>query len=327
MRNNCFTLLRYVFALCIFCNHLCVCTGREIFLCNGIIFVFGFFAMSGFLNFNSYRRTPSPKAFAKKRFRRIYPAYALAVVFCFLVGACFTSLPLKDFLLHKEAWRYLFFNLIFLNYQQPTLPGLFEGNAMAAVNSSLWTMKVEVLFYLSVPVVHWLTERFGHNKTLISIIIASLAYNYLTEWAYLATGNPFYSTLNHQIIGNLAVFYTPVLMLYHMEWVRRHGQMLMWCALALLVPFFFRYEFHYLLPIVLPVLVVTFAYECRWLLFTADWKDFSYEFYLFRFPVLQVLASLGLGMPLTLTALLALLLICLLAVPAHYLSKAIADRI
>jgi len=327
MRNNCFTLLRYVFALCIFCNHLCVCMGREIFLANGVVFVFGFFAMSGFLNFNSYRRNPDPRTFAKKRFKRIYPAYALAVVCCFLMGAALTTLPLSNFLQRAETWRYLFFNLLFLNYQQPSLPGLFEDNAMTAVNSSLWTMKVEVLFYISVPIVHWLMQRYGRNRVVLGIVVASLAYNYLTEWAFLTTGNALYNTLNHQIPGQLSVFYTPVLMLLHMEWVRRHGLLLLLTAAALLVPYCMSRDFHYLLPLAIPVLVVTFAYECRPLLFTSGWKDFSYEFYLFRFPVLQVLASLGLGLSLGLTAGLALLLIFALAIPAHYLSKALADTI
>lgn len=327
MRNNCFTFQRYLFALCIFCNHVCATMGKDLFLGHGLVFVSGFFAMSGFLNFNSYQTTPSPRLFAKKRFKRIYPAYGLTVVLCFLLGACLTTMPLKDFFTQTDTWRYLFFNLCFLNYQQPTLPGVFEANAMPYVNSSLWTMKVEVLFYITVPLVHWFIGKWGKKKVLLTIIIGSLTYYYATYIAYQLTGNHIFYTLNHQLPGELSFFYIPVLMLYHFDWVRQHGKPLLWGSAAMMLLYFIDSHFSFLLPLCLPVLVITSAYECTWLLPTARWKDFSYEFYLFRFPVLQALTCLGLASSVGQTALISLPLIFAVAIPLHYLSKAISDQI
>lgn len=327
MRNNCFTFLRYLFTLCIFCNHLCVTMGEEVFLGHGLVFVCGFFAMSGFLNFNSYRQTPDPKTFALKRFKRIYPAYGMTVLLCLLTGASLSTLSAETFFAQAETWKYLFCNLLFLNYQQPTLPGVFEGSPMPFVNASLWTMKVEVLFYISVPVVHWMIGKFGKHKVLLTIILLSLAYNYGTAVAYRLTGNQLFNTLNHQLPGELSYFYIPVLMHYHFDWVRKHGKRLMWASAALFALALLNGGCSFFLPLCLPPLVITFAYECTWLLATARWKDFSYEFYLLRFPILQTIVATGLAASLGQTAIVALILTFVLAIPLHYLSKALSNRI
>ena len=304
---------------------MCYTLGEDIFLCNGGIFVCGFFAMSGYLNFNSYQQTPSPLLFAKKRFRRIYPAYSLTIILCTLMGAFISTLPFTDYFADFTTWRYLLYNLIFLNYMQPTLPQVFDTNALTVVNASLWTMKIEVLFYLTVPLVHWLIRQYGSTKILLTIILFSLLYNYATYIAFAQTNNPIYYTMNHQLPGELVYFYTPVLMLQHMEWVRRHGRVLLLAASVLIVPFFFDNSLDWLHPISIPVFVVTFAYECKWLLPTARWIDFSYEFYLFRFPVLQTIIFLGWATTLPEVALIALPLIFAIAIPLHYLSKQISD--
>ena len=221
-QRNCFTLIRYIFAFCIFCNHLCFTTGNPIFLVNGGFFVTGFFIISGFLTFNNYIKTPDVRVFTLKRVRRICPAYMLAVLSCFVLGMVLTTHSLGDFLSNPQTWKYLGANICFLNYLQPTLPGVFEQNVLHAMNASLWTMKVEIMFYVTVPVVHWLIRRFGKNKVLLVIVSLSILYNVVTAELYAYTGNPLFSSLNHQIFGVLSFFYAPVLILVNREWITKH---------------------------------------------------------------------------------------------------------
>ena len=294
MRTNCFTLLRYLFALTVFCNHLCVLTDSDRFLFSSLICVGGFFAMSGFLTFNSYNQTPNPFRFADKRFRRIYPPYALAVMFGLCTGLFVTSLPIADFLSNSQTWRHLFFNLDFLNYAQPTLPGVFETNVQPFINGALWTMKVEVLFYVTVPIVHWLIGKYGKNRVLLPIIICSLIFYYTMLVMYVVTDDQFFYSMTHQIIAVLPYFYIPVLLLYNFDWVKSHIQTIMLVSSVLMIPCLSTSIDSFLLPLVLPVWIVSFAYGCKWLLFSAKWKDVSYQFYLFHFPVLQLsIAMLG----------------------------------
>lgn len=326
-RDNCFTFLRYLFALCIFCGHLCNTLGEDLFICTGGIFVCGFFAISGFLNFNSYQQTPNVRMFAKKRFKRIYPAYSLTIIICALVGGCISTLSLSDYVTSPETWKYLFYNLLFLNYLQPHLPGVFDSNVLTAINGALWTMKVEVLFYISVPLVYKMIQKYGKNKVLWSIVICSLLCNYSMRLAEYLTGNSIFYTLIHQIPCELVYFYTPALMLHNWEWVKKHGKTLMWITLLLLIPYFFDERFCWLHPLIIPILVITAGYEAQWLLPTSKWKDFSYEFYLFHFPVLQTIIFMGWASTQWSVALIALPLIFALAIPLHFISKKISDMI
>lgn len=320
-RTNNFTLLRYILALCIFCNHLCYTMGEEIFLCNGAVFVYAFFAISGILVFNSYVRTGNLKHFAMKRFLRIYPAYFICILFCLMLGGALTTLPLKEFVSHPETLKYAMANLCFLNYLQPTLPGVFENNAMPYMDSSLWTMKVEVMFYLSIPFVHEAMKRFGSNKTLLTIIGASILYNVVTAELYQATGIPIFYSLNHQILGELAMFYTPVLMLINRERIEPWLKWLAMPALCILILQFEHFCFSYANPITISILVIAFAFECKWLFFTARWRDLTYEFYLFRFPVLQVIVLFGTSLMRWQVAAIALPAIFAMALLVNMLTK------
>ncbi|MEL6724673.1 MAG: acyltransferase family protein, partial [Pseudomonadota bacterium] len=112
----------------------------------------GFFIVSGLLVYGSLERSSSIADYAGKRVRRLYPAYATII----LIPAC-VSLILsfgQDGAL-ESILRYLGANLIFLNFLQPTLPGLFEAQRFPEVNGALWTLKIEVLFYLVLPVFAW----------------------------------------------------------------------------------------------------------------------------------------------------------------------------
>lgn len=306
MRTNCFTLLRYLFALTVFCNHLCLLTEEDRILFSSLICVGGFFAMSGFLTFNSYNHTPDTCHYAVRRFRRIYPPYVLAVLFGLVVGVLMTTLPKTVFLLHPQTWRYLLYNLLFLNYSQPTLPGVFETSIVPFINGALWTMKVEVLFYVTVPIVHRLIGKYGKNKVLLPIIICSLIFYYAMWIMYVTTGNQFFYSMSHQIVAILPYFYIPVLLLYNFEWVKAHIKTILLISSVMMIPCLSTTIDAFLLPLVLPVWLVSFAYGCKWLLFSARWKDITYPFYLFHFPVLQLtIAFLGTASPI-LIALVAL---------------------
>ncbi len=76
----------------------------------------------------------------------------------------------------------------FLNFVQPSLPGVFEANKLAAVNGALWTLKIEVMFYLSVPVFVFLFRKVSHLPMLALAYGASVAYAALMTAAAERTG-------------------------------------------------------------------------------------------------------------------------------------------
>jgi peptidoglycan/LPS O-acetylase OafA/YrhL len=156
-RNN-FDLLRLLFAGTVCLVHVHELSGVPGlawtgFFLSSAVAVKAFFVVSGFLIFMSYERSSSLVSYTKKRVRRIYPAYFMVVLLCALSLVFVSTKPLMEYL--SVAWlKYLFFNLVFLNFLQPGLPGVFESNHLSVVNGALWTLKIEVMFYISPPLSH-----------------------------------------------------------------------------------------------------------------------------------------------------------------------------
>ena len=105
-----------------------------------------FFALSGFLVAGSLERTRLPQ-FMTLRVLRLVPALAVEVTLSALIlGAFFTSLPLREYLTSGELGRY-FGNIVGLVHF--TLPGVFENNPFPRfVNFQLWTIPFELECYL-----------------------------------------------------------------------------------------------------------------------------------------------------------------------------------
>ena len=61
----------------------------------------------------------------------------------------------------------------FLNFAHPNLPAVFANNSMQAVNGALWTLKIEVLFYISVPLLVWLFRWTGRWRGVMLIYVIS----------------------------------------------------------------------------------------------------------------------------------------------------------
>jgi peptidoglycan/LPS O-acetylase OafA/YrhL len=106
----------------------------------------GFFIVSGALVAGSLMRSQNLADYAGKRVRRLYPAYAVVILIPALI-----SLLMGGSI--GGVAEYVGANLVFLNFLSPDLPGLFEGNRFTEVNGALWTLKIEVLFYLILPII------------------------------------------------------------------------------------------------------------------------------------------------------------------------------
>ena len=144
---------------------------------SGTIGVEIFFVISGFLITMSYEQTHDIRLYFSKRFRRILPAYTFVVVMSGFGLALLTKLPVTEYL--SLSWlKYLVSNLLFLNFLQPTLPGVFENNPVSAVNGALWTLKIEMMFYLTLPIMMWFLSRVGALRGIVFLYIISLLYTY-----------------------------------------------------------------------------------------------------------------------------------------------------
>lgn len=246
----------------------------------------GFFTLSGFLIYGSYRRSGGLMPFMAKRARKIVPPYFFIVLACaFLLCLILPAGDRADYF--SAAWvKYLAANLSFLNFLQPSLPGVFGGHP---VNGSLWTIKIEWLLYLSVPVFVWLLTRTRrrHPVALIVLIyIFSGLYRLLFCWLYERTSVGMYDILSRQFFGQLSFFYSGVLIYMLLPWFRRVRWSAAAVAFALMLAggripgFSFFVE-----PVAIAVAVMALSLSGS-LFRKLNVNNFSYEMYLFHMPVM-----------------------------------------
>jgi peptidoglycan/LPS O-acetylase OafA/YrhL len=119
----------------------------------GGVGVITFFALSGYLVTLSLQRNSNLLVFLWHRIVRIYPGLMVVCGLSMLVlGPLFTALPVGDYFEHPETWSYLWsatgFDAVF------RLPEVFNQVPLAqVVNGSLWSLPIEVRFYLALAVV------------------------------------------------------------------------------------------------------------------------------------------------------------------------------
>jgi peptidoglycan/LPS O-acetylase OafA/YrhL len=179
-RNN-FDLLRLIFAGIVCLIHAYQLSGFEQlavftqFLSSDVA-VKAFFIVSGFLIFMSYERSTSLRSYAEKRIRRIYPAYFAVIVLCAFGLVLATEKSALEYF-SGEWVRYVAANLVFLNTLQPTLPGVFQSNNIAAVDGALWTLKIEAMFYVAVPLIALSFKKFGRLRMIVLVYALSVTYS------------------------------------------------------------------------------------------------------------------------------------------------------
>ena len=293
-RNN-FDLLRLLFAGTVCLVHSYELSGFQQIgwitsVLSSAVAVKAFFVVSGFLIFMSFERSSSLASYARKRIRRIYPAYFTVVMLCavFLVAAS------KNNIEHyfSFAWvKYVIANLAFLNFLQPTLPGVFESNKLAAVNGALWTLKIEVMFYLSVPILAFLCRRFSRLPMLVLVYCSSVAYAELFAVAAQRTGSGVYLELGRQLPGQLSYFMAGAALYYFLPFFERRIKYFLAVA-ALILAANTTFPLPLLEPFALATVVVFFGL----FLYVGNfgkYGDFSYGFYIVHFPIIQLLLYVG----------------------------------
>jgi peptidoglycan/LPS O-acetylase OafA/YrhL len=281
-----------------------------------------FFVISGLLIYRSYVRSSPVGSYLGKRVRRIYPAYFTVVVLAAVALCSLSSLPVSQYF-GGGFWKYLGANLLFLNFLAPALPGVFASNSTPAVNGALWTLKLEVAFYLFVPIMHWLCRRLGTKKVMSAIFLFSCAWKYgfaflasidRSHIVYSVTGaHNLYSKMEAQFPSQLMYFCAGVLLLLYFDRLKLHFR-----AIACITACLFLFD-HWFMRGALDVLwisgvVFVFGF---WRYFGnfAKYGDFSYGVYIVHFPIVQILVFLGLSrLPPAVFLLLSLFLVGLAAV-------------
>jgi peptidoglycan/LPS O-acetylase OafA/YrhL len=170
-RSNSFTALRLLLAVMVLYAHDWAIIGSpdrdQLYRVTGGAFTFGllavycFFVLSGFLVTQSLESTRSPRrilSYLRKRMLRIWPALAgTTLLFAFVLGAVLTRRPLASYYSFEGGWSpwwYSFDTLTFNVFSNlfgwhTRVRDVFAGLPMnATANGSLWSLRFEFSMYL-----------------------------------------------------------------------------------------------------------------------------------------------------------------------------------
>lgn len=300
-RENNLDFIRLFLAIIVFFAHVNRLTGSDTIAAYTKWFSLGdlavqcFFVISGFLIFMSFETTNGIKSYFQKRFRRIYPAYFTVIVFSFMIGIFFTDLIFTQY--GVESVKYLAANLIFMNFLQPELPQVFSSNLHPEVNGSLWTIKIEVMFYISVPILAIIFRKLQKFRLHLIIGFYILSYIYLIATTEIANNrHGFWEQLPQQLPGQLTYFLGGALLYYYFDLFKKRSHLLfVISAFVFVVCSIFNSEIlNILLPISLAVIVIYAAFAFPVFKKFGKYGDYSYGVYIFHYPILQFLISAGL---------------------------------
>jgi peptidoglycan/LPS O-acetylase OafA/YrhL len=324
--TNNFTLLRLLLALMVVLGHFKLLSGTEhpSFPCNfADAAVDAFFVVSGYLIAGSYERTRGLGSFYIRRFFRLYPMYACIVIVQTTI--MLALLPGGPFSEPNATVRYLGANLLFANFLQYDIGGVLNGLDDPSINPSLWTLKIEIGFYVIVPLVYVLARRFGWYALAI-IFLGSVIFD-LTA-THLGA-----ERLARQLPGQMQ-FFVAGMALY------MYGQKLRVPAwLACVVPVMFLWvwtAFHPIPPGIRPLVVTmfVFCFALRTPVLRMRY-DMSYSVYLLHGPLIQAIILVGLfhdTLPMIAAVVGAVMVLSFLTerlveLPGNELGRSLASRI
>ena len=119
-----------------------------------------FFVLSGFVLVWSYRPNDTTRAFLRRRFAKIYPNYAFALI-CALIVLAVTGEVI-------DQWSVLT-NVLLIN------TWIFNDGYPNAINPVAWTLCCEAFFYLSLPFVLPRLQRLSTERLYVWLAVLPLA--------------------------------------------------------------------------------------------------------------------------------------------------------
>ena len=203
-----------------------------------------FFTVSGFLIFWSYERIYGQLGrYFKNRLLRIYPALYLCLILTVLM--IFFSLGADVILQNAKAFSiWLAGQLTFFQFYTPDF---LRSLGTGVPNGALWTIPVELQFYLLVPVLMWAYRRFG-QKAIWSVLALSVIF-----YAWMKVAGQSNAVAKFSKVFVLTYLYNFCFgILLYINWSRvrtwLEGQFLVWITIYLCFVLLFYYILHAYVP-------------------------------------------------------------------------------
>lgn len=131
-----------------------------------------FFFISGFLISKSWESSPNLKKYTINRVLRIYPALVICTILAMISVACTGYFSANQIGISKVLPWFLAQISIIQFYN----PGFMRSYGTGVLNGSLWTIAVELQFYLLTPLLYWLFKLKPNKGILTKLIFITLFF-------------------------------------------------------------------------------------------------------------------------------------------------------
>lgn len=316
-RKNNFDALRMLLALLVLASHCYpLALGSEEMepirrltrgqLTGGGVAVDLFFVMSGFMIAGSMERSKSAGQFLMRRVTRIYPAFVMCMLLAFFVVAPLAHAVLLPGVLHRVG------DLLLqtMRLREFTYSGAFAANPYPAqaINGAVWSIQYEFWCYLGVLLLG-LSGLLSRRMLLLVTFVAAIVVSVLFLTQGWVLGGKFLGVLMGppQFWARLLPYYLAGVVFYLFRERIPHSRGLAVMCAVLLVPMaLWQVGVAALFPVVGTYLTFYLAFA-SWLPLhqAARFGDFSYGFYLYAFPIQQLVMQ-GMGHAVTPFALFAM---------------------
>lgn len=288
-RNNSFDFMRFAAAVAVLVSHHSALSGAiapvmPIFRDNlGGVAVCVFFAMSGFLIYQSLERSASWTDFFAARLARLIPNLAVALI----MTSAVMLIWFENYDHLAAHVGYVINNMMMFFWSvQFIIPGVLEGRPNPSPNGSLWTLRYEFWLYAALFAIFLLKPQFR----VVAICLAFIFMGIL--WMRALPGDHIWlmgMNFDSYFLGKLGSYFLAGALLASL-WHMLTDRWLIVASGALVVAVLSTF----ILPTENPILALAFSIfiislcSLNWAAPFGKFGDASYGIYIFAFPVQQL---------------------------------------
>jgi peptidoglycan/LPS O-acetylase OafA/YrhL len=262
----------------------------------GALGVPAFFAVSGFLIFLSYDKSESLFSYFIARFFRLYPAYIVVILVSTCAGAFMTNVPIG------ESIDYLVWNLVFLNFMSPEIGGLFNQNILNVFNGALWSLKVEVMFYATVPFIILCVKRYGPLMIPFFYLLGKFTQFFTPEFAGMIGIES--QVFANQLPNQLPYFISGLILYRYYETIFRYSIFIAPASLIIYLS-----DVWILNELAFTTVLIWSFVKLAGSRLSLPFGDLSYGVYIIHFPIIQTMVYFDIHDKMILEAFIAMILV------------------